>query len=74
MPMLMFFVGFSKWMGVTPMIKLKEYINFITMLMLVFGLAFQTPLVVFLLGKMGLVTLPTLRKYRRHVIVVFLII
>lgn len=73
-PMLMFFIGFNKWMGVTPMITLKQYISFITMLMVVFGLAFQTPLVVFLLGRMGLVSLATLRRYRRHVILVFLVL
>ena len=73
-PMLRFFMGFGRWLDVKPVIRLRELIKFMTNLMLVFGLAFQTPIVVFILGKMGLVTTKTLAKYRRHVIVAMLIV
>jgi len=69
MQVMRFFIGFNRWMGVKPVIMLKDHIRFVTQLMLVFGLAFQTPLVVLMLAKMGLVTIRTLNKYRRHVIV-----
>ena len=72
--MLAFFIGFNQWLGVTPMVTLKDHIKFMTTLMLVFGLGFQTPLVVFVLGKVGIVSLKTLNKYRKHVIVLFLIL
>ena len=73
-PMLRFFMNFNQWLGVRPVIRLNELIKFMTNLMLVFGLAFQTPIVVFMLAKMGLVTTKTLAKYRRHVIVGSLIL
>jgi sec-independent protein translocase protein TatC len=38
------------------------------MMMLVFGISFQTPLVVLVLAKVGLVNLKILNRYRKHVI------
>jgi len=71
-----FFLGFGvQFMPeVAPMLDIKDYFALVTTLMIVFGLAFQTPIVVFILGKMGLVTVAQLRKVRRYVIVVILII
>lgn len=45
-----------------------DYISFITMLMLVFGLAFQTPVAIFFLNRTGLVTIQALRKSRKFVL------
>jgi len=73
-PIIKFFVNFSSWLGLTSMVTFDSYVSFVTGLALVFGLAFQTPLVVLMLGRLGLVTLATLRYYRRHVIVVILIL
>ena len=70
---LTFFVGFNLWMGVKTELFLTEYITFIVTMMLVFGLAFQTPVAVLLLAKIGLVTTKTLKHYRKHVIVGILI-
>ncbi len=72
-PMLAFFVGFGSWMGVTPAITLSSHVRFMTRLMLVFGLGFQTPLVVLVLARVGLVTPRQLAHYRRHVIVGLLV-
>jgi len=69
-----FFIRTNQWLGYKPVVMLNDHISFMMHLMLAFGLAFQTPLVVLLLAKMGLVTLKQLTKYRRHVIVVMLII
>jgi sec-independent protein translocase protein TatC len=41
-------------------------------MMLVFGVAFQTPLVVLLLARLGVVSVGQLNHYRRHVIVLLL--
>ncbi len=73
-PLMRFFIAFNEWLGVRPVIMLRDHIRFITHLMLMFGLAFQTPIVVLLLAKMGLVTVKTLNHYRRHVIVGVLIL
>ena len=73
-PALRFLLGFSTWLGVRPVVTLQEHISFVTTMMLVFGLMFQTPMVVLVLAKMHLVTVRTLSKYRRHVIVAILIL
>ncbi len=73
-PMLRFFMTFTDWMEVAKLMRLKELVSFMAGLMFMFGLAFQMPLVVLALGKMGLVTPPLLGKYRRHVIVGLLIL
>jgi len=45
-----------------------DYISFITMLMLIFGVAFQTPIAIFFLTKTGLVSIEGLRRSRKFVI------
>ena len=73
LPLMRFFVGFNRWLGVRPVIMLKDHISFMTRLMLVFGLAFETPLAVVVLAKAGLVTANTFSRYRKHVVVCILI-
>jgi sec-independent protein translocase protein TatC len=53
---------------------IKSYINTMMPLVLGSGLAFQMPLVMFFLAKIGIVTGSFLRKNRRYAIVVILII
>jgi sec-independent protein translocase protein TatC len=48
---------------------LSSYVAFVMNLLLVIGLTFQTPLVVFILAKLNIVTPAFLRHYRRHAIV-----
>ena len=44
------------------------------MLMLVFGMAFQTPVAIFFLNRTGLVSIQTLRKSRKFVILIIFIV
>jgi len=55
-------------------ISVNEYLQFITMLIMVFGLIFELPILSFFLTKIGLVTPAFLRHYRRHGIVTMVII
>jgi sec-independent protein translocase protein TatC len=55
---------------VAAMWRLANYINFITNLMFWIGLSFETPLVVFLLAKFGLVTAGFLFKQWRFALVI----
>ena len=55
-------------------ISLNSYINNFMMLVLCMGLAFELPLVTWLLSLLGLVHKTFLRKYRRHAIVVIVIL
>ncbi|WP_321333025.1 twin-arginine translocase subunit TatC [uncultured Bacteroides sp.] len=55
---------------VPNMISLNSYIENFMILVLCMGLAFELPLVMWLLSLMGLVNKAFLRKYRKHAIVV----
>lgn len=55
---------------VKPDWRILEYVSFATNLLLLVGLAFQTPLVVYLLAKLGIVSPQLMARYRRHAIVV----
>lgn len=73
-PIIVFFASFTQWMpNLAPQFRQEDHIDFITHMMFVFGLAFQTPLVVWVVAASGLVSLKTLRHYRRHVVVAMLI-
>ena len=73
--MFKFFIWFNtSFLDVKMVITLDKYITLVCLMMLVFGLGFQTPLAVLLLAKMGLVTTKTLNRYRKHVIVGLLIL
>lgn len=73
--MFRFFIWFNTvYMNVKMVITLDKYITLVCLMMLVFGVAFQTPLAVLLLSKMGLVSTRTLNRYRKHVIVGMLIL
>lgn len=52
---------------VSPQITLADYIDMVVGLLISFGLAFQMPLVVLALHKMGIMDIPTLKKWRRVV-------
>ena len=52
----------------------NKYIAFALQLLLGFGVAFQLPVVILILGKMGLVNSTQLREKRRHVIVGLLVL
>ncbi len=65
---LQFFLMFGDIVGIANNWTLQRYISFITVLMLVFGIAFQTPIAIFILVRTGLVGLPTLRRGRKYVL------
>jgi sec-independent protein translocase protein TatC len=54
-------------------ITIQNQIDFMGNLMLVFGLAFQIPLAILILARVGLVSMKGINKYRRHVIMGILI-
>jgi len=60
--------------SIRPIVSLDSYMdNFFTILLMM-GAVFELPLLAWLLGKMGLLTRSFFSRYRRHAIVVLLII
>lgn len=55
-------------------ISVNEYLGFVTMLIMVFGIIFELPILSFFLTRIGLITPAFLRKYRRHAIVIMVIL
>lgn len=67
-----FLLGFQAE-SLEPIITIDEYLKFATRLILAFGIIFEMPVVLVLLGLLGIVTPNGLRKYRRHAIVILAI-
>ena len=64
----------NEWLGVVAEWTLSSYVTFATQLLVAFGLAFELPVVILILGRMRILNSSWLRKYRRHAILVILII
>lgn len=53
-----------------PMITISEHISFLTSVILIFGAVFEIPLILTLLGLMGIVDVEFLAKNRRYAVVI----
>jgi len=72
---LRFLVGFNKKvLGVSSNFTFKDYVTFVSTLMLVFGLAFQTPLAILFLTRTGIVPIETMRESRKYFLVLAFIV
>jgi sec-independent protein translocase protein TatC len=71
--MLQFFATFGT-PGIQNMIAVSEYIGFVMQLVLLSGLIFELPMVSYFLARLGILTPAFMRHYRRHSIIVILIV
>ncbi len=55
-------------------ITLDSYISTFVSLTLVMGVVFQLPIIAFFLGKMGVVTSSVLAKYRKHALIIIMLV
>jgi sec-independent protein translocase protein TatC len=62
---LKFLFEFNEWLKIEPNLRLTDWMGFATFLPLVFGVCFQTPLVMMLLERIGVFTLDDFRKKRK---------
>lgn len=74
-----FFIGFQNIdikNGVTVILeaKISEYIDLILELFIGFGLAFQLPILLIMLTKLGIINYTQLKKFRRYAIVLIFIL
>jgi sec-independent protein translocase protein TatC len=63
-----FLLYFGTCIGIENSWTFESYISFMTTMMLVFGLSFETPVVIFFLNKIGLVSIEALCKARKFVL------
>lgn len=74
-PLTFQFLGTYQVRGdVSNVISLESYISMMLMLCLVMGVVFELPVVSWLLAKMGILHAEQMCKYRRHAVVVILIV
>lgn len=68
-----FFLSFEST-ALTPMLEVSDYVSLFMTLLLAFGLAFETPIAIVILGMIGVVNSTQLKKARRYFIVLAFII
>lgn len=74
-PALKIMLWFNAWLGIgIEYFTITSYVGFVLKLLLSFGLTFELPMVLLILGHLGLVTSTQLRDKRRHAAVAILIL
>ncbi len=56
---------FNEWLGLEPDLRLSEWLGFTLVMPLVFGVSFQTPLVMLVLERLGVLTVAAYQDKRR---------
>jgi sec-independent protein translocase protein TatC len=56
---------FNEWIGIKPELRLNDWLSFAIAMPVVFGISFQTPLVMLFLYMVGLVNIETYRTKRK---------
>jgi sec-independent protein translocase protein TatC len=69
-----YLLDFDEWMHVEPDLRLSPWLSFALMTPLVFGIAFQTPLIMFFLERIGIVDVSLYVKHRRIAIFILAVI
>jgi sec-independent protein translocase protein TatC len=57
---------FNEWLGYKPDMRLSEWLGFAIFMPVIFGLSFQTPLVMMFVGRLGIVDADSFRNKRRY--------
>ena len=70
---LKFFVAFGT-QAISNNIAINEYFSFVISALITAGVVFELPMVTFFLSRVGILTPAFMRKYRRHAIVIILIL
>ncbi len=71
---LSFLFGFYDWMDIDPVLRIDQWISFVLILPLGFGVAFQLPLVMLFLERIGVMTPAAYMKYWRYAVLIIFIL
>lgn len=70
---LQYLIGLGQTVA-TPIITVSDYMSLLTLLMLGFGLIFETPIILIVLSMVGVISAESLKKNRRVVLVAFFVV
>jgi sec-independent protein translocase protein TatC len=73
-PILKFFLSFNRSMGIEPEPRISEWLSFVLFLPLGFGVAFQLPLVMLFLERVGILSIAAYLQYWRVSVLVIWVI
>ena len=69
-----FLAGYNVSTEVVAMPTLDEYVDFVTSMVLMTGVAFELPMLMYFLGRIGIISSALLKKTRRYAVVIVLIV
>lgn len=69
-----FLISFNEWMGIALQPRLSEYISFVIMMPVMFGISFQLPLVMLFLERIGIMTVEGYSENWRMAVLVIAIV
>lgn len=73
-PFAISFLANYKMDGIGGQASLDDYVGFLTLLTLPIGIVFELPIIIYFLSKLGIVTPSLLKQYRKHMVVVLLVV
>ena len=71
-PALKFLLGFSD--VATPLIRISNFVNLMVRLLFWMGVAFETPLIMYMLAQLGIVSARQMSRFRRYWVVIAFIL
>ena len=69
-----FFIQQYESIGVSPSIRISEYLSFTARMLLAFGATFEMPVITFFLARLGLVTHRSMLSYARYAVLIIFIV
>ena len=69
-----FLLDFNEWLGIEATPRINEWLSFVVILPVMFGVAFQLPLVMLFLERIGVASLKTYTSYWRYAVLVIFVI
>jgi len=69
-----FFIEEYISIGVSPSIRISEYLSFTARMLLAFGVTFEMPVVTFFLARLGMVSYRTMLSYARYAVLLIFIV